>query len=31
MQNPANYYVNVHTKEFPKGALRGQLSASSGS
>ena len=31
MQNPANYYVNVHNKGFPKGALRGQLSASSGS
>jgi hypothetical protein len=25
MQNPANYYVNVHTAEFPKGAVRGQL------
>jgi hypothetical protein len=26
MQNPANYYVNVHNAEFPKGAVRGQLS-----
>lgn len=23
--NPANYYVNVHTGEFPDGAVRGQL------
>ena len=22
---PANYYVDVHTTEFPDGALRGQL------
>lgn len=25
MQNPANYYVNVHNAEFPNGAVRGQL------
>ena len=25
MQNPANFYVNVHTADFPNGALRGQL------
>lgn len=26
MTNPANYYVNVHTTDFPAGAIRGQLS-----
>jgi hypothetical protein len=26
MEHPANYYVNVHNAEFPKGAVRGQLS-----
>jgi hypothetical protein len=25
MQNPGNYYVNVHTQDFPNGAIRGQL------
>lgn len=25
-KNPSDYYVNVHTAEFPAGALRGQLS-----
>ena len=23
--NPANYYVNIHNKDFPEGAIRGQL------
>ena len=26
--NPANFYVNVHTGDFPGGAVRGQLEAS---
>jgi len=26
VDNPAGYYINIHTDEFPKGAVRGQLS-----
>ena len=26
IQDPADYYVNVHTGDFPDGAIRGQLS-----
>jgi hypothetical protein len=28
--NPANYYVNLHSPEFPKGAIRGQTALLSG-
>jgi hypothetical protein len=29
--NPSGYYVNVHSPEFPKGAIRGQLALANGS
>ena len=29
LKNPARYYVNVHTADFPGGAVRGQLFAKS--
>jgi hypothetical protein len=29
IDNPAGYYVNLHTGEFPAGAIRGQLAAGS--
>jgi hypothetical protein len=28
--NPSNYYVNLHSPEFPKGAIRGQLAGGGG-
>jgi hypothetical protein len=28
IDNPAGYYVNLHTEEYPAGAIRGQLAAS---
>lgn len=28
VDDPAGYYVNVHTEDFPPGAIRGQLAAS---
>jgi hypothetical protein len=30
VQNPSNFYVNVHTTQFPGGAIRGQLAFVSG-
>lgn len=30
LQNPSAFYVNVHTSQFPGGAVRGQLAAVSG-
>ncbi len=30
MQNPANFYINVHTSDFPAGAVRGQIMMGAG-
>jgi hypothetical protein len=30
LTTPGNYYVNVHTSDFPAGAIRGQLSGAAG-
>jgi len=27
LDDPAGYYVNLHTEDFPPGAIRGQLAA----
>jgi LPXTG-motif cell wall-anchored protein len=29
-KNPQNYYINIHTAQYPQGAIRGQLAFSSG-